>query len=197
VAARESLRSRPYHHGNLRRALLDEATKAIAQSGPAGLSLRELARRVGVSHAAPAHHFGDKRGLLTAIAAEGYRLLGAALKDAYDHRGSFMDVGVAYVRFAVQHKPYFEVMFRPHLYRASDAELDDARKAARQMLYGPVSEMSGDDHDFDALRAGVAAWSLVHGLATLYINDALPAELGHDPERITESVAAYLFRSPP
>src|SRR3954451_6173243 len=61
-----------YHHGNLRRVLLDTALEAIATDGVAALSLRDVARRAGVSHAAPAHHFGDKRGLLTAIAIEGF-----------------------------------------------------------------------------------------------------------------------------
>ena len=106
-------RERPYHHGDLRRALLAAAVEMIAEAGPAALSLRALARRTGVSHAAPAHHFGDKAGLLTAVAAEGYRLLAAALRDAYERTGSFLEVGVAYVRFALEHQPYFEVMFRP------------------------------------------------------------------------------------
>ena len=67
-------RSRPYHHGDLRRALLDAALEMVAEHGPAALSLREVARRAGVSHAAPTHHFRNKAGLLTAIAADGYRL---------------------------------------------------------------------------------------------------------------------------
>ncbi len=67
--------TRAYHHGDLRRALLAAALEAIEESGPAALSLRDLARRAGVSHAAPAHHFGDKAGLLTALAAEGFDLL--------------------------------------------------------------------------------------------------------------------------
>jgi AcrR family transcriptional regulator len=67
--------ARPYHHGDLRRALLEAAVQAIAEVGPAAVSLRDLARRVGVSHAAPAHHFGDKAGLLTAVAADGFRRL--------------------------------------------------------------------------------------------------------------------------
>src|SRR5213080_824442 len=70
---------RPYHHGDLRRALMRAALDAIVEGGPANLSLRDLARRAGVSHAAPAHHFGDKAGLLTSIAAEGYRRLAGSL----------------------------------------------------------------------------------------------------------------------
>src|SRR6266536_5182875 len=71
---------RAYHHGDLRRALLVAAVEVIEESGPAALSLRDLARRAGVSHAAPQHHFGDKAGLLTAVAAEGYRRLATALE---------------------------------------------------------------------------------------------------------------------
>ena len=190
VAKRETHagRQRPYHHGNLRRALLDEAIAVIGEAGSGAVGLRDLARRVGVSHAAPAHHFGDKRGLLTAVAAEGYRLFASALRDEYERTDSFRELGVAYVRFAVKHRPYFEVLFRPELYRIEDPELTEARKEATAMLYGPVGRLSGGDPSFDTLRAGVAAWSLVHGLATLYLNRALPPELGDDPEQIARAV---------
>jgi AcrR family transcriptional regulator len=73
--------ARPYHHGDLRRALIDAAVQAIAEVGPAAVSLRDLARRTGVSHAAPAHHFGDKAGLLSAVAADGFRCLAATLRE--------------------------------------------------------------------------------------------------------------------
>lgn len=188
---------RPYHHGDLRRALLDAALATIAEAGPSEISLRSLARQVGVSHAAPAHHFGDKAGLLTAIAAEGFRLLAAELWQVYQSTGSFLEVGVAYVRFAVEHKPYFEVMFQPDLYHADDPELLEARSAARATLYGPVQPNAERDADFDTLKAGVAAWSLAHGLATLWINGNLPPQLGDDPETIARDVAAYLFRPLP
>jgi len=143
----------------LRRALLDEAIAVIGEAGPGAVGLRDLARRVGVSHAAPAHHFGDKRGLLTAVAAEGYRLFAAALRDEYERSESFRELGVAYVRFAVEHRPYFEVMFRPELYRIDDPELTEARKEATAMLYGPVGRLSGGDPSFDTVRAGVAVWT--------------------------------------
>jgi AcrR family transcriptional regulator len=176
---------RPYHHGNLRPALLAAAVEAIGQVGPGSVSLREVARRAGVTHTAVAYHFGDKAGLLTAVAADGYRLLGEALRAAHE-QGSFLDVGVAYVRFAVEHRAYFEVMYRPELYRAGDADVLRARAAAARLLYG------SDDPSQQELEAGVAAWSLVHGLATLWLNGNLPARLGHDPEQITRMVATHL-----
>jgi AcrR family transcriptional regulator len=184
--------ARPYHHGDLPRALLDAAVQAILEVGPAAVSLRDLARRTGVSHAAPAHHFGDKAGLLTAVAADGFRRLAATLREAYQATGSFLEVGVAYVRFAVTHRAHFEVMFRPELYHTDDPELVRARDAARALLYPPVAE-GANRPDGDDVRAAVAAWSLVHGLATLWLNHNLPPQLGDDPEQITREVAHYLF----
>jgi AcrR family transcriptional regulator len=181
--------NRPYHHGDLRPALLRAAVEAIGQAGPAAMSLREVARRAGVSHAAAAYHFGDKAGLLTAVAAQGYRMLTGELREARDAGRGFLEVGVAYVRFAVSHRAYFEVMYRPELYRPDDPEVRQARAAAAVFLYGT------DHPDAGRLAAGAAAWSLVHGLATLWLNGNLPAQLGDDPEQITRLVAPYL-RSP-
>lgn len=181
-----------YHHGDLRRALLDAALDAIAEGGPAALSLRALARRLGVSHAAPAHHFADKAGLLTAVAAEGYRLLGAALRAADERAGSYLELGVAYVHFAVTHQSHFVVMFRPELYNSGAPEVIEAREATEKLLYGPVARLA--EHP---LQVGVAAWSLVHGLATLYLNGNLPPQLGDDPEQFARASAAYLFRATP
>ncbi len=182
-----------YHHGDLRRVLLASAAAAIDESGVAALSMRDLARRAGVSHAAPAHHFGDKAGLLTAVAADGFRRLAATLGDTYQATGSFLEVGVAYVRFAVTHRAHFEVMFRPELYRSDDPELIRARDAARALLYPPAAEAANSPDGGGDVRAGVAAWSLVHGLATLWLNHNLPPQLGDDPEQITREVAHYLF----
>jgi AcrR family transcriptional regulator len=189
---------RPYHHGDLRRVLLEAAVEAIGQVGPAAVSLRDLARRAGVSHAAPAYHFGDKAGLLTAIAADGFERLGAALREAYARTGSFLEVGVAYVRFAVTHRAHFEVMFRPELYRPDDPEVSRARAASAALLYGPVGGGgSGSEPGPERMRAAVAAWSLTHGLATLWLNHNLPRQLGDDPEQLTREVARYLSPTPP
>lgn len=190
----ESTEPRPYHHGDLRRVLLREAVKVIEESGSAELSLRELARRAGVSHAAPAHHFRDKAGLLTAVATEGYELLSAELQRADSETGSFIEVGVAYVRFSLQHRAYFEVMFRPDLLDPDDSALLEARLNARQMLYGPLTQRGEDVSSADVLHAGVAAWSLVHGFATLWNIGILPPQLGDDPEEAARSIASVLFR---
>ena len=190
---RESKDARPYHHGDLPRALLEAALQAIAEVGPAAVSLRDLARRTGVSHAAPAHHFGDKAGLLTAVAADGFRRLAATLRDTYQATGSFLEVGVAYVGFAVTHRAHFDVMFRPELYHTDAPELVQARDAARALLYPPAAEAATRPDGGGDVRAGIAAWSLVHGLATLWLNHNLPPQLGDDPEQITRDVARYLF----
>src|SRR5579859_1596036 len=131
--------ARPYHHGDLRPALLRAAVEVIGQVGPAAMSLREVARRAGVSHAAAAYHFGDKAGLLTAVAAQGYRMLAEQFRDAWDTSGSFLEGGVAYVRFAVRHRAHFEVMYRPELYRRDDAEIREARAGTAVLLYGTAS----------------------------------------------------------
>ncbi|MFC0004634.1 TetR/AcrR family transcriptional regulator [Micromonospora siamensis] len=179
--------SRSYHHGDLRRALLDAAAQAMAGSDPAALSLRDLARRAGVSHAAPAHHFGDKAGLLTALATQGFDLLGEALRGGGD---DLLATGVAYVGFAVRHKAHFEVMFRPELYRADDPELVAARDRTGELLRAGVARHTGGDPDVDAL----AAWSIVHGFATLWLSGALPTRVGADPEAAAREVIGRLFR---
>jgi AcrR family transcriptional regulator len=185
----------PYHHGDLRRALLEAAVESIRETGPAAVSLRDLARRVGVSHAAPAHHFGDKTGLLTAVAAEGYRRLRSEIEVAYSRTGSFADVGVAYVRFAVNERPYFEVMFRPELYRRDDLELQKALTAIDDTVFGAVGSMLGDAPNERVRISGMAAWSLVHGLATLLNGGNLPPDLSRDPEALTRAIGAAAFGS--
>lgn len=187
---------RAYHHGDLRRVLLDAALSEIERDGPATLSLRGLARQAGVSHAAPAHHFGDKAGLLTAIATEGYRRMAAELGETFARTNSFLEVGVAYVGFAVDHRGHFAVMFRPDLLRGGDPELRSAMAASTAALYGPVGSVALGPTG-DARRAAVAGWALVHGLATLYLHGNLPSELGDDPRTIARELASYLFGGRP
>jgi AcrR family transcriptional regulator len=185
---------RPYHHGHLRQAILAAAVDALTESGPGRLSLRELARRAGVSHAAPAHHFGDKAGLLTAVAAQGYDLLADGLTAA-QRAGDFLDVGVAYVAFAIEHRAHFEVMFRPDLYHPDDPAVAAARHRAADALYGGVGTVAATRRGPNIPLAGTAAWCLVHGFATLWLNHALPPNLGDDPQAAARNVAAILFRA--
>ncbi|KZB87390.1 TetR/AcrR family transcriptional regulator [Amycolatopsis regifaucium] len=180
----------PYHHGDLRRAVLDAAIAAITEHGPAGVSLRDLARRAGVSHAGPVHHFGDKAGVLTALAAEGFGLLADALAAAEERTRDFVEVGVTYVRFAIKHRAHFEVMFRPELHREDDVALVAARDRAGDLLTSGASSVSDD------AMAGVAAWSLMHGFANLWLTGALRAEHLEDPDTAARAIARILFPGP-
>jgi len=166
------------------------AVDVIAARGPAALSMRDLARQAGVSHAAPAHHFGDRTGLLTAIAIEGYGLLAEELTGAPDLR----ELGVRYVRFALKHPAHFEVMFDADLIRGDDPELAAARARTARALRDAVEGVPVERRGPDAALAGVAAWSLAHGMATLWHNGALRARVGsQDPEEVFRSIAVILF----
>ncbi|MEI8239831.1 MAG: TetR/AcrR family transcriptional regulator [Actinomycetota bacterium] len=180
---------RPYHHGNLSRSLLDAAAAVIDEVGPTQMSLREVARRTGVSHAAPVHHFGDKRGLFTALAAEGFQMLDADLAATRNRTDDFAEIGVAYVMFALTHRAHFEVMFRPELYDTASADVAAAAAAASDHLYGPSVAMFAPGTD--RTDAGVFSWSLVHGLATLIINgnlDGFGPDASPDPEALARRI---------
>jgi AcrR family transcriptional regulator len=165
----------PYHHGDLRRALLDTALTAVAEHGPAAVSLRDVARRAGVSHAAPTHHFGDKTGLLTALAAEGWRMLADALAATAERDPRFSELGVTYVVFAVGHPAHFAVMRVPGLVRAEDPELAAAQARAAEQLHTGAARHSDAAAAADPLTA-VAGWAMVHGLAALIVEGSIVPE---------------------
>ena len=162
-----------YHHGDLRAAVLAAAAEVIARDGVDQLSLRSIAVELGVSHTAPRHHFGSREGVFTALAREAYGLLADALEDAA--AGSdFAAVGVAYVLFAVHHPGHFAVMFRPELVDGADTELQHAQqRTAAQLNAG--ARTHGDESAEGIAVAAIAAWSLVHGMATLKLSGALDA----------------------
>jgi AcrR family transcriptional regulator len=181
----------PYHHGDLRRALLDTALEAIGEQGPAAVSLRDVARRAGVSHAAPTHHFRDKTGLLTALAAEGWSLLADSLQEAVGRGGDFAELGVAYVVFATSHPAHFAVMRAPGLARADDPDLDAAMGRAREQLRSGVQRFeAGSTRDTDT--TALTAWSLVHGLAALILEGAIPLKPDTDVTELARAVTARL-----
>lgn len=173
--------TRTYHHGDLRRSILSAALEVIRSDGVAAISLRDLARRAEVSHAAPAHHFKDKAGLLTAIATEGFELLAAALAAVPAGTAHLLrEMGAQYVEFALNHPAHFEVMFRPQLLHGDDPQLAAAKERASRALQSGVEDLPAARRGPDARRAGLAAWSLAHGFATLQLNGSLPA-LDDDP----------------
>jgi AcrR family transcriptional regulator len=179
-----SSEARPtYHHGNLPAALLDAAAALVQERGVAGTSLREVARRAGVSHSAPAHHFGDKAGLLTAVAREGFRRFLAALTEAdeafADRPGKrFVEVGVAYVRFAVENPAYFAVMWRSDVQDPNDAAVAEFAAPAFEILRRNVADLQagGWRSDDETLTVAVGCWSIAHGLATLWLEGALASQ---------------------
>ncbi|MQM26916.1 TetR/AcrR family transcriptional regulator [Glycomyces albidus] len=176
-----------YHHGDLRRALIDAAVAAVAETGPSALSLRAVAKRAGVSHAAPAHHFGDKAGLLTAVAAEGFDRLADALERAWATTGDFSAVGAAYVRFAIDHRAYFAIMFRPELLHVDDPDLLRAEARSGAALH---RGSGGADPDAGFNARALAAWSLAHGFAELLIAGNFSRAVIDDPEAAFKAVAA-------
>lgn len=186
--------SRPtYHHGDLRAVILAEAARAVAERGAERISLRELARDAGVSHAAPAHHFTDRRGLFTALATQGFQPLAAALIAAMPAPGAqFSDAALAYVRFALQHPGHYQVMFNRSLLDGSDAELAAAEAAAAAELSRGVATLHDPKARADPAGAELAAWSLVHGFSMLWLNGAVRVKAADLMDTVAR-IATMLF----
>jgi AcrR family transcriptional regulator len=163
-----ALGARPYHHGDLRRALVEAARAVLEREGPQALSLRAVAREAGVSPAAPYHHFKDKSDLLNALAEEGFAALGEALRDAAPTPG-LSDIGVSYVRFARSHPALYRVMYD------SARNADAMPKAAHDKEDGGfhlVKEAllragAKPETELDLDLACVAAWCAAHGVAEM------------------------------
>jgi AcrR family transcriptional regulator len=184
----------PYHHGDLRRALLDTALEAIGEHGPTAVSLRDVARRAGVSHAAPTHHFGDKTGLLTALAAEGWSLLADALAETAASGSSFAELGVTYVVFATSHPAHFAVMRAPGLVRHDDPELVAAQQRAGEHLRAGAAAFDASG-SADTATTALAAWALVHGLSALLLEGTVTPPPGTDIAGLARAVTRRLRAS--
>lgn len=164
---------RTYHHGDLNQALRLAAADLLAEKSAAGFSLREVARRAGVSHAAPAHHFGDTTGLLTAVGIDAFNHLHRAMKAAYDAHDDPLDrmaeVGRAYVELAVSHPGHCAVIFRTDLVDVDDPEWSDASELAYGVLQAALTDVArAVNPDLDISLAAITCWSSVQGLIELY-----------------------------
>jgi AcrR family transcriptional regulator len=164
--------ARPYHHGNLKQALLEAAVELIAETGPRGFTLREAARRAGVSHNAPYRHFRDRNDLLAAVATDGFDRLTRAMARGGRKAGPLNRLrrsGLAYVDFALRGPQHFAAMFDAPW---NDAEYPECAAAAQrcfQTLLGLVRDCqaAGETRAGDSERLAYHAWSLVHGIAKL------------------------------
>ena len=169
--------TRTYHHGDLPAALRAATVELITERGPTGFSLREVARRAGVSHAAPAHHFGTSKGLLTSVAAEGFATLCAAFDEAVDGLDDPVErlnaMGKAYVSTALNNPGHFGVMCTDELIDDDDEAFIEASMGAYQRLLDGITAIR-DAHNpsLDIDAAATMTWSAVHGYATLH--SALP-----------------------
>jgi AcrR family transcriptional regulator len=188
--------SHPYHHGNLRRELLEHAERSLADGGVQALSLRELARRAGVSHGAPRRHFADKQALLDALAQSGFEQLGRELATALaaaspEFQSRATAFATAYVKFATQHAALLELMFAAkHQPDATDS-LREAAVAAFAVPIQLIADAQAAGEVVPGDPAGVATvfWAALHGLASmanggLIDGAALDAMVGEAVERI-------------
>jgi AcrR family transcriptional regulator len=179
------LAKRAYHHGDLRRALLDAALQVIETSSPKALTLREIAQRAGVTQAAPYHHFADKNAILAAVAEEGFLALGRALEEARAKAGAdpvdrLRALGVAYIRFGTTHRSHYRVMFGERI----AGEWPESLKTTANAAFAPVVEellaiqAEGRLVQGNLPRLAVINWATVHGVVMLWIDGACSGPVG-------------------
>ena len=198
---------RPYHHGDLRAALLAAAARWLDEQGAGTLTLRELARAAGVSHAAPYHHFAGRDDLLAGVAEHAFDRLGdtlaAAAASAPDNAQALLDIGESYVREALAHPAQFRLMFGPMLARkAEHPGLQRAAERAFTVLLDAATRHAPDR----GLELALAGWSLSHGAANLAIDGAFgglpiaPAQARRlartDPGALVRGMVAGMLRLP-
>ena len=197
---------RPYHHGDLAATLLDAGEAELVQKGIEGFSLRGVAKRAGVSHAAPAHHFGDVDGLLTALATRGFQRFLARQADhrrqaRREPRAQLEAAGLGYVAFALENPALFRLMFGSSRPDFASPQLGGAAQAAFDDLVQDVANVTGNRHppskDRAALHDVAATWALAHGLADLLAAGRLPSLGGLPPKARQRAIASILSRCLP
>lgn len=186
---------KPYHHGDLRAALLAAAEAELTEKGVEGFSLRAVAKRAGVSHAAPAHHFGDTGGLLTALAVEGFTrfqdTLDAREVGATDARDRAVRAGLGYLEFALARPALFRLIFSSARPDFASPDLIAAANRAYQHLVGLVTTLGGGESDV------IALWAASHGIADLSAGHKMRTLQGKSPEAREAMIRAVLLRCLP
>lgn len=186
---------RPYHHGDLRAALLTAAEEELTEKGVEGFSLRSVAKRAGVSHAAPAHHFGDTVGLLTALATEGFTrfqdTLDAREVGATDDRDRAVRAGLGYLEFALARPALFRLIFSSARPDFAAPDLLAAANRAYDHLVGLVATLGGGETDV------IALWATSHGIADLSAGQKMRTLQGKSPEEREAMIRAVLLRCLP
>ncbi|MGB7266996.1 MAG: TetR/AcrR family transcriptional regulator [Terracidiphilus sp.] len=190
--------SEPYHHANLRQTLLDAAVTLIGEVGPRAFTLREVARRAGVSHNAPYRHFAAKDELLAEVAAEGFDRLTVSMRKsmarATSPLGRLQQCGCGYVAFALRWPQHFLVMFDlPHAAHGQEKNQVAGQNAFAVLLECiAAAQQSGDLPAGDLMPLAWMAWSLVHGIAKLAISGNLPLNARSTIE-FTRSASQAIF----
>jgi AcrR family transcriptional regulator len=184
------MKTRPYHHGDLRSAVLEASLSLLDEGGQDALSLREAARRAGVSHAAPYRHFPDKQALLAALSGEGYHLLASNLREAATAAGDaprerLTALGAAYLHFALEHPALLDLMFS-----SAGKDLDGAASEAHTVLIDEIrlAQSAGLIRSGDPMLPAAVLWSQVHGMAGLIG----AGKLSCDPDAVRRGVDAVL-----
>ncbi len=170
---------RPYHHGDLRAALITAALSLIDEHGVKGLALSDAAHLAGVSVAAPYRHFKDKEALLAEIAAEGFTIFRDALARAAqsypdDKVKRLVEMGVAYVDFALQNRSHFKVMWEGGIVKANYPEMEQTANQAYLLLEGAANDLHPRAHPSRRQALVRAAWSIVHGYSVLTLEREFP-----------------------
>jgi AcrR family transcriptional regulator len=189
--------SKPYHHGALREALLAAAENIIETSGVDGLTLRAVARDAGVSHAAPAHHFGDVTGLLSELAARGFDRFSDRLESnsagAADQQQRVAGLCRGYVGFAQDSPGLFQLMFRSSRLDRSRPALAISGARAFSILLGQGPHSTPDLSDTRRVKEAVETWSLVHGFSMLIIDGRLTSTMKTFSGPEVETLSAMIF----
>lgn len=179
----------PYHHGDLRRSLLEVALRILEREGEAGLGLRDLARVVGVSPAAPYRHFDSRSALLEALAVTGFQRFAAAMEAVPESNPANLleAMGKTYVLFALDNANLFRLMFSPQLKRDGRPGLKMAADAA----FDTLRRVTGGETKAGRIAA-LAAWARVHGLAVLLLDGQIAIQAGEDTEALIAEVIGHL-----